>query len=102
MNTDKIADAIEKDAGQEIPGLKESLEEMKNNETAREYTADQLTVITARKKTKLSQPMFAELIQTPVGTLRDWEQGRYPVPGSVITLMKIIINNPNILKEIAA
>ena len=53
---------------------------------------------TARKRLEMSQAMFANLIDTPVGTLRGWEQGRFEVPGAVITLMKVAIKNPDSLR----
>ena len=53
---------------------------------------------TARKRLEMSQAMFANLIDTPVGTLQGWEQGRFEVPGAVITLMKVAIKNPDSLR----
>ena len=100
MNIDKIAEAIEKDAGQKIEGLKESLAEMEQGKTERTYTEEQLLIRNARTSTGLSQKDFAVLIHTPVATLRDWEQGRYPSSGAVNCLMHLIINEPSVIHEL--
>lgn len=99
MNNSKVADAIEKDAGHVIPGLREALAEMKAGTIARSYTPEQILLQNARKALKLSQPKFAKLLGTPVGTLRDWEQGRFPPPGAVKILSEIAIKHPDIVLE---
>ena len=71
MDIERIAQAIEDDAGQPVDGLRESLTEMKDGKFAREYTPEQLLLQSAHKALNLSQPKFAELIDTPVATLRD-------------------------------
>jgi putative transcriptional regulator len=43
-----------------------------------------------RAKTKLSQDKFATTYHLPVGTLRDWEQGRAQPDRSAATLLKMI------------
>jgi len=102
IDIDKVAAAIEKDAGRKLPGLKQSLREMKADKAARIYTPEQLLVCAARKKLGLSQIAFAKRIKTPVATLRDWEQGRFAPPGAVICLLRIILNHPELAKELAA
>lgn len=102
MNIDKLAKAIEKDAGQAIPGLRKSLNEMKQDQKGRTYTPEQLVVISTRNILKLSQTDFAALINTPVGTLRDWEQGRFPPPGGVLCLLELLSNHPEMAQELAA
>ncbi len=47
-----------------------------------------------RKKTGLSQPAFAKTFMVPVGTLRNWEQGRRQPDGPARALMRIIDKNP--------
>jgi len=101
MNIEQVVKAIEADAGESIEGLRESLREMESGEFAREYTPEQLLVRAARKALGLSQAQFAKLIDTPVATLRDWEQGRYTPPGSVRVLCKIAINHPEALLSVA-
>lgn len=97
MATKNIAAAIEADAGMKLPGLEQSLSEMNEGIAAREYSPEQLLLRNARKALKMSQPKFAELISTPVGTLRDWEQGRFDPPGAVLQLSKIAISHPQVV-----
>ena len=97
MDINKIANAIELDAGQPIEGLHESLAEMKAGKIARTTTPEQILLQTARKKLHLSQSKFAKLIDTPVSTIRDWEQGRFKPNGSALFLCKIAIKAPNMV-----
>ena len=101
MDIERIAQAIEDDAGQPVDGLRESLTEIKDGKFAREYTPEQLLLQSARKALNLSQPKFAELIDTPVATLRDWEQGRFPPAGCALVLCKVAISNPEALLAVA-
>ena len=101
MNIEAIAKAIETDAGFELPELRDSLAEMHAGVSGRITTAEQSLIISVRKKLGLSQPAFAELIKTPVATLRDWEQGRFTPSGAVLCLLKIIDNHPDLAKELA-
>ncbi|OZB04009.1 MAG: transcriptional regulator [Idiomarina sp. 34-48-12] len=47
-----------------------------------------------RKKTKLSQDKFAQLIGVEVSTLRNWEQGRREPTGPAKILIRAIANDP--------
>ncbi len=47
-----------------------------------------------REKTGLSQPKFATLFLIPVGTLRNWEQGRRKPDGPAMALLHIIDKEP--------
>ncbi|MEQ1558106.1 MAG: hypothetical protein ABL933_04090 [Methyloglobulus sp.] len=106
MDIDKTAAAIEADAGMELPGLRQSLSDAKDImaglyvKQARGHTPEQILTRAARAKTGFSQPAFAALIKTPVATLRDWEQGRFPPPGGVVCLLKIIYNHPEMIAEL--
>jgi len=100
IDIEKMAAAIEADAGQKLPGLKTSLKEMKQGQVARTTTPDQLLVRQARKAVGYTQPKFAIAIKTPVGTLRDWEQGRFEPSGAAIALMSVIKNHPDIIHEL--
>lgn len=102
MDVDKVAKAIEVDAGEAIEGLRESLREMESGQFAEEYTPEQLLLRSARKCLGMTQIQFAELIDTPVATLRDWEQGRFKPPGSVRVLCKIAIHHPESILSVAA
>jgi putative transcriptional regulator len=102
MNIDAIAAAIEQDAGEPLPGLRDSLAEMQAGLIGRTYTPEQLLVKAARERLGLSQSAFAELIDTPVATLRDWEQGRFAPPGAARRLLEIALRHPEVLTERAA
>jgi len=100
MNVDKMAMAIEADAGFEILGLKQSLAEMKMGKQGRVYTTDQLLVREARGLVGYSQVKFARAINTSVTSLRDWEQGRHKPSGAVSALMMVIKKHPDLIREI--
>lgn len=102
MNIETIAAATERDAGEELPGLRDSLAEMHAGLSARTCTPEQLLVKAARERLGLSQPAFADLIDTPVATLRDWEQGRFAPTGAALRLMEIALRHPDVLTERAA
>ncbi|RIZ69004.1 MAG: XRE family transcriptional regulator [Methylococcales bacterium] len=72
MNIDKIANAIKADAGRALPGLTESLAEMQLSIAGRTHTPEQILIRIARNKSGKTQQAFADLIKTPVATLRDW------------------------------
>jgi putative transcriptional regulator len=101
MDIEKIAQAIEADAGMTLDDIRQGLAEMQVG-IGRVTTAEQLLVRSARAKTGLSQQAFAERILTPVATLRDWEQGRFAPPGGVLCLLKLIGNHPNLIGELEA
>jgi putative transcriptional regulator len=56
----------------------------------------------ARKATGLSQNEFARRINTPVATLRGWEQGRFDPPGTAAVLARLITKHPDLVGELAA
>jgi putative transcriptional regulator len=101
MDIEAIAKAIEADAGEALPELRQALEEAKAG-MGRVTTAEQVLVRSARAKTGLSQQAFAERIATPVATLRDWEQGRFAPPGGVLCLLRLIVRHPELMEEMAA
>jgi len=47
-----------------------------------------------RQAIGMSQPKFAEAFQIPVGTLRDWEQGRRVPDAPARALLKVIAADP--------
>ena len=96
---DEIAAIIEADAGQPIERLRESLKEVEDGiPNDRVTIAEQIAIRLARKETGLSQAKFAELIETPVRTLQEWEQGRDKPIGAVLKLCKIIIADTKVLE----
>lgn len=58
-------------------------------------------VISARKKSGLSQAEFAKLLGVSVRTLQEWEQGRRQPSGAAKTLISIAERRPEVLKEVA-
>ncbi|WP_289283283.1 MULTISPECIES: helix-turn-helix domain-containing protein [unclassified Methylophaga] len=100
MNIEKIASAIEADAGIELPGLKHSLAEMNAGKVGRKYSDAQRLVREVRIKYEFTQPKFARLISTSVGALRDWEQGRAEPTGPAIKLIGMINRHPDLIQEI--
>lgn len=101
MDIEKIAKAIEKDAGMPLEDIRQGLAEMKSM-TGKVHTPEQIMVRSARSKMGLSQQAFADLIQTPVATLRDWEQGRFTPSGGVMCLLKLLLNHPEMAEELKA
>lgn len=101
LDIEKIAKAIELDAGMPLPDLQQALHEAKAD-MGRVTTPEQILVRQARSRTGLSQQAFAETIATPVATLRDWEQGRFTPPGGVLCLLRLICKHPELTKDLAA
>jgi putative transcriptional regulator len=66
----KAATAIESDACEASPDLRQVLVEAKAG-IGRVTTSEQILVRKAREKSGLTQAAFAEVIETPVATLRD-------------------------------
>ncbi len=58
-------------------------------------------VISARKKSGLSQIEFAKLMGVSVRTLQEWEQGRRKPSGAAKKLIEIAERHPDVFKEIA-
>ena len=82
IDVEKVATAIEADAVEALPDLRQALAEAKAG-IGRVTTPEQILVRQAREKSSLKQAAFSERIETPVATLRDWEQGRFAPPGAV-------------------
>jgi putative transcriptional regulator len=45
---------------------------------------------------------FSKLLGVPVGTIRDWGQGRKQPDSVAVTLVKAALTNPEVLEGIAA
>lgn len=101
IDIEKVASAIEADAGEPLPDLRQALAQAKAGR-GRITTPEQILIRQAREKAGLTQAVFAERIATPVSTLRDWEQGRFAPPGGVVCLLKLIIKHPELSQELAA
>ena len=53
-----------------------------------------------RRALGLSQEQFAEQFQIPVGTLRDWEQGRVEPDQAARAYLKVIAGEPDLVRQI--
>lgn len=101
IDIEAVARAIEADAGEALPELRQALTEAKAG-TGRVTTPEQMLIRQARELTGLTQAAFAARIDTPLPTLRDWEQGRFTPPGAVTCLLRLIINHPELMRELTA
>ena len=101
FDIEKVAAAIEADAGHALPDIRQALAEVKHGagSGARTTTPEQLLLRQARTTLGLSQAEFAARIATPTGTLRDWEQGRFAPPGAVMCLLRLLTAHPELLQE---
>ena len=52
-----------------------------------------------RRAMKMSQEEFAESFKIPIGTLRDWEQGRVEPDQAARAYLKVIARNPKAVRE---
>lgn len=96
---EKIAKAIEADIGEAIPDLRQALAEAEEG-IGRVTTSEQILLREARAKMGLSQKEFAQRIDTPPATLRDWEQGRFNPPGAVMCLIRLLMKHPELSDEL--
>ena len=70
---------------------------------SREFYVDAAKVKRVRNLTGLSQPKFARLLDVPIGTLRNWEQGKRDPTGPARALLRAIEKDPkHVLKALAA
>ncbi|NLW04190.1 MAG: helix-turn-helix domain-containing protein [Pseudomonadaceae bacterium] len=99
IDLETIANAIELDAGETIPELRQALAEAQSMQ-GRITTPEQILVRQARERTGLTQTLFAHRISTPVATLRDWEQGRFTPPGGVLYLLRLLAKHPDLSNEL--
>jgi len=101
VDIEAVARAIEADAGEELSDLRQALAEARSG-VGRVTTPSQLLVRQARELTGLTQAAFAARIDTPVATVRDWEQGRFAPSGAVTCLLRLIISHPELTRELSA
>ena len=87
--------------------LKDSIRQMKASE-AGELASTRVRVVnpqnevaTARMKLGMTQEAFAKLLDTPVGTVRGWEQGCRQPPPSAKVLMRVATKYPEQVLECA-
>jgi putative transcriptional regulator len=59
-------------------------------------------VATIRRALKLSQDEFAARFHIPVGTLRDWEQGRKEPDAAARAYLRVIAREPEVVEKALA
>ncbi len=52
-----------------------------------------------RRTLRLTQEQFADRFQIPLGTLRDWEQGRSEPDGTARAYLKVIRHEPDAVRR---
>lgn len=84
-------------------GLKETKAFLKGDICApRVHIPPEIDVAAIRARSNLSQVLFADRIGVPVGTLRNWEQGRRVPDGPARVLLAMLARNPGIVEETLA
>lgn len=88
----------------EFQELLESIDEARNiqkgkRKPSRVYYFEPLKIKAIRKKLKLTQAQFAQLLCVSLGTLRNWEQGRTYPDGPAIALLRIAAAKPQAVLE---
>ena len=78
-----------------------SVREMKAGERARVHKPHIPELVRARLSSGLSQAAFAVLLGVSVRTLQDWEQGRREPTGAAKTLLRVAVEHPNVLRNLA-
>lgn len=63
---------------------------------------DNVNVRMIRSKLGLSQEQFSKVYQLPLGTVRNWEQGRRSPDKTAVILLKLIDKIPEKVKEALA
>lgn len=66
---------------------------------SRVHVPEDIDVRAIRKRTALSQPVFAARIGVSVGTLRNWEQRTRKPEGPARVLLALLDRNPRIVEE---
>jgi putative transcriptional regulator len=73
---------------------------MTDSDFARMRRTPQVKII--RRALGLSQDDFAVRYQIPIGTLRDWEQGRATPDQAARAYLKVIARNPEVVRKALA
>ncbi len=73
---------------------------LKRSEKTGAKTHSPATIIKGlRARLGLSQALFAERYAIPVGTLRDWENGRRQPEGAALALIRVISYAPDVVEK---
>ena len=70
---------------------------MTDEEWARRRKTPRVTII--RRAFKLSQEEFAAQFHIPIGTLRDWEQGRKEPDAAAKAYLRVIASAPDTVRK---
>lgn len=83
-------------------GLEDAIEFAKNNTRAKVHKIEvpDVDVVKLRKSLKLTQQAFADIFAVPLGTVRNWEQGRRKPEGPAKVLLNIIKREPDIVLRV--
>jgi putative transcriptional regulator len=73
---------------------------MTDEEWARAPRVPQVSVI--RRALKLSQEQFAATFHIPIGTVRDWEQGRYEPDAAARAYLRVIASEAKTVRKALA
>ena len=79
--------------------VQEYLRGARDGYVVHEVTVPEPDVASIRGRTGLSQPAFAKSIGVPLGTLKNWEQGRRRPEGPARVLLALIDKRPSIVQE---
>jgi DNA-binding transcriptional regulator YiaG len=63
------------------------------------YAPRVVQVKTIRRALKLSQEEFAASFHIPIGTLRDWEQGRKEPDAAARAYLRVIAREPEVVRR---
>ncbi len=77
------------------------IKQMLANTPAKVSVITETDVALARRKVNLTQVEFAKMLNISRRTLEAWEQGKRNPSGAAKTLIKLCIQNPNAIKELA-
>jgi putative transcriptional regulator len=70
---------------------------MTDEEWGRARRVPRVSII--RRALKLSQEQFAATFDIPIGTVRDWEQGRYEPDAAARAYLKVIARAPDTVRR---
>lgn len=100
INVDKVARAVEADAGRPLGSLRASLRQAKAGKYARTTHVKLTPATRARIEVGASQSQFATLLGVSARTVQDWEQGRRQPTGAAKTLLRVATKHPEVLREL--
>ena len=82
-------------AGLKVSFTKKELDSLGVEIPKREISAQEIKNI--RKNIKVSQSVFAKLLNVSISSIRQWEQGNRKPSGSTVILLELLQKNPELL-----